>query len=681
MGTKHAAVGLGFLVVGAVAPGCSSSSAPATPANGSGGTFAVYGTVRTDAGEGAKPLAGIEVTIAGDFDGDGVRAASETVKTTTDAAGFYAAQVTVTKATRLGIGWRGEGRLPNHKSFRVSGASPIMADAVLAQGEPFVVAGSRLELPGGSLAVEGLPAGASGLGRLYNPAFEAEFFPGEFRDDKGTPIVSAAFATLEMKDANGAPLEKLAAPATLTMAVPRDTWSVLRDMTPGNGRIDVPKYWYDEAQGTWVQEGLGKLVDSAGRTLAEGDLAALHDRTFGEEISAVYEVTHFSTYNVDFPRSTGTVSARGKGGGDKGFLDRVTGWFNDNFNLTGGSDEGQAPPKNPPKPPKRDPKRDLQQFDAPRSNSIRSFTNPNLGPMSGAILHADYFYADGTPAGRATFEADEDGNFEIEAPRSEAPGEDLDDNGVTGETFYLSVTAEWFGLRFHVVEGKVPTGSERVIAMGELDLSATLVEPARCEVTGVVRYANGAAAVGADVWMVPDRYASEEVSTSLCGSNGALCTDTTVTGADGRFTVSVPFEQTFTIDASRSLVEPPWEGDYFTRKTYAACPAQPIVVTLRAGYLYATPVFTVNNGTITWSGGFLLDRLVVEAPDGQRKWELLAQGAGFPSPVVFGTKPAGVSEPTAPSGTLASGDLVTLYGTARDPRGYEGRILETYEVP
>ncbi len=107
MGTKHAAVGLGFLVVGAVAPGCSSEGAPAAPTNGGGGTFAISGTVRSDAGEGAKPLAGIEVTIAGDFDGDGVRAASETVKTTTDAAGFYAAQVTVTKATRLGIGWRG----------------------------------------------------------------------------------------------------------------------------------------------------------------------------------------------------------------------------------------------------------------------------------------------------------------------------------------------------------------------------------------------------------------------------------------------------------------------------------------------------------------------------------------------------------------------------------------------
>lgn len=680
MNRKHATVGFGFVVMGAVAPGCSSGSAPASPANASGGTFAVYGTVRADAEEDAKPLAGVAVTIAGDFDGDGVRAPGEVVKVTTNAAGFYAAQVTIEKPTRLGIGWRGEDRLPNHKSFAVTGASPLVADATLARGESFVSTGKRLELPGGALAVEGLPAGTSGQGRLYNPAFEAEFFPGDFRDDKGTPIVSASFATLEMKDASGAALEKLASPAKLTMAVPRDTWPVVRDMVPGNGRIDVPKYWYDEAKGTWVQEGFGVLVDSAGRTLSEADLAAIHDGSLDQEIAALYEVTHFSTYNVDFPRATGTMTAKGKGGGEKGFLDKVTGWFKGNFDLTGGGEES-APPKSPPKGPPPGPKRDLKQFDAPRSNSIRSFTNPNLAPMGGAILRAEYFGADGTPVGRATFEADEDGNFEIEAPRSEAPGEDLDDNGITGETFYVSVIAEWYGLRFHVVEGTVPSGAERIFAMGELDLSSTMLEPARCQVEGLVRYANGSPAAGAEVAIVPDRYADSDVVDALCGANGASCVDTATTGPDGRFTVAVPFEQTLTVDASKSYAEAPWEGDYLARKTFSGCPLAPVTITLRAGYLYATPEITVSGARISWSGGFLADRVVVEDANGARRWELGAGASGIASPLTFGTTPSGALEVTAPQGTLTSGDFVTVYGTARDPRGYEGRVFATHEVP
>jgi hypothetical protein len=323
----------------------------------------------------------------------------------------------------------------------------------------------------------------------------------------------------------------------------------------------------------------------------------------------------------------------------------------------------------------------LKQFDAPRANAIRSFTNPNLAPMEGALLRAEYFYADGTPAGRATFEADEDGAFEIEAPRSEAPGEDLDDNGVTGETFTVSVIAEWYGLRFHVVEGVVPSGSERVIAMGELDLSATMLEAARCQVEGVVRYADGTPAAGAEVWFTPDRYLDEALQAALCGAPGAPCTESATAGADGRFSVAMPFEQSFTIDASRSLVEAPWEGDYAARKSYVTCPAQPVAVALRAGYLYATPAFSVSGATITWSGGFRLDRLVVEAPDGTRKWDIATESSPFPSPVVYGIVPAGAAEDAPAVGTLEPGDFIYVYGSARDPRGYEGRVSASYEIP
>jgi hypothetical protein len=678
MGKKYVTGGIGFVVVGLLAPGCSSPSGSTSPTNGGGGTFAVYGTVRSDAEEGSKPLAGVEVTIAGDFDGDGVRGAAEVVKVTTSATGFYAAKVTVAKPTRIGIGWRGDGLLPNHKSFRVTGASPLAVDVALARGESFVVSGKRLELPGGGLAVEGLPAGVTGVGRLFNPAQEAEFFPGDFRDDKGTPIVSASFATLEMRDASGAALEKLTAPATLTMAVPRDTWGVVRDMTPGNGRIDVPKYWYDEAKGTWVQEGLGYLADAAGRALAEDELAAMHDGSREGEVAAVYEVTHFSTYNVDFPRGTGTVGVTGKAGGDKGWLDGIRDWFRQ-FDLVGGGDD--KPPANPPKPPKKEPKRDLKKFEDTRANRFRSFTNPSLAPMAGAVLRAEYFDADGTSVGSATFDVADDGSFEIEAPRSEAPGEDLDGNGVRGETFTVSVWAEWYGLRFHVVEGVVPSGVERVIPMGELDLSATLLEAARCRVEGTVRFLDGSAAAGAEVTFLPDRYLETELFDALCGVNGALCNDTAVAGADGGFVFDYPREQTFAIDAFTARTDAPWDSEYAVRKTFAACPAQPVTVTLRSGISYATPTLTVAGDRISWSGGFSLDRLQVFAADGTLKWALYEEARPIAGPVTFGVVPSGATENGPPTGSLASGDVVEIFGSARDPKGYPGRVEANVTLP
>ncbi len=681
MRRKHVAGGFGFVVLGLLAHGCSSPSGSASPSNAGGGTFAVYGTVRGAREEGAKPLEGVEVTITGDFDGDGVRSTAEVVKVTTSATGFYAANVTVAKPTRIGIGWRGDGLLPNHKSLRVNGTSPLAVDVTLARGERFVVSGKRLELAGGGLAVEGLPAGVTGVGRLYNPAQEAEFFPGDFRDDRGTPIVSAAFATLEMRDASGAALEKLAAPATLTMAVPRDTWGVVRDMSPGNGRVDVPKYWYDEAKGTWVQEGLGHLVDGSGRTLAEADLAAMHDGSFEGEVSAVYEVTHFSTYNVDFPRGTGTVGVTGRAGADRGFFDRVKDWFTGNFDLTGGGDEPKSPPRNPPKPPRSEPKRELKKFDDARPSAFRSFGNPNLTAMAGATVHAEYVHADGTPAGSATFEVTADGSFEIDAPRSEAAGEDLDGNGVRGETFFVSVWAEWYGLRFHVVEGAVPTGAERVISMGELDLSATLVAAARCRVEGTLRFADGSVASGAEVTFIPDRYADEDELAALCGADVAFCKDRALTDAAGRFAFDYPFEQTFSVDAYLERAEPPWDSAYAVRQALVTCPSQPITVTLRSGICEATAPVTVTGDRIAWPGGFAVERLVVVDAQGDVKWTAYAGAAPFPSPVTYGVLPSGATESARPAGLLASGDVVEIYGAARDPKGYPGRVDGTGVVP
>jgi len=140
--------------------------------------------------------------------------------------------------------------------------------------------------------------------------------------------------------------------------------------------LDVPLYWFDEVKGTWVRDdNPGHLEDAQGKVIAPSSLPAIHDGSFAGAIYAVGNVTHFSTWNIDWPISTfGCVSGR--------VLDE-----------NGKPAEGATV-------------------------TVRgvSYTGTSTPMVLGA-----------------------DGHFCLEAMRSEAPGEDLDGNGKAGEKTTVSI--------------------------------------------------------------------------------------------------------------------------------------------------------------------------------------------------------------------------------------------------
>jgi hypothetical protein len=100
-----------------------------------------------------------------------------------------------------------------------------------------------------------------------------------------------------------------------------------------------------------------------------------------------------------------------------------------------------------------------------------------------------------------------------------------------------------------------------------------------------------------------------------------------------------------------------------------------------AVYGEATAPVTVTGDRIAWPGGFAVERLVVVDAQGDVKWTAYAGAAPFPSPVTYGVLPSGATESARPAGLLASGDVVEIYGAARDPKGYPGRVDGTGVVP
>jgi hypothetical protein len=88
------------------------------------------------------------------------------------------------------------------------------------------------------------------------------------------------------------------------MALPKDAWGVVADTTPGDDRIQVPLYSFDEAAGTWVADGEGYLEDGAGAIIAEEALDDIRAGSYAGPVLARGEVAHLSYWNVDWPVAT-----------------------------------------------------------------------------------------------------------------------------------------------------------------------------------------------------------------------------------------------------------------------------------------------------------------------------------------------------------------------------------------
>lgn len=106
-----------------------------------------------------------------------------------------------------------------------------------------------------------------------NPALDINLMPGDMTVSGGDPIASYGAMTVEFSDASGNSLN-LVTGESATIRIP------VSNRVTGALPVTIPLYYFDEAQGMWIEEGTATL-DPAG-TYYEGT------------------VTHFSTWNADY---------------------------------------------------------------------------------------------------------------------------------------------------------------------------------------------------------------------------------------------------------------------------------------------------------------------------------------------------------------------------------------------
>lgn len=653
----------------------SESDAPTSqtgPDAATGGTVTIFGHVTIDDnGADAAPAAGARVTVHGDFDGDGQTSAAESVEASVDDQGDYRLDLELDTKVPLVISVRGDGILGNFERVEIVPPGAVRVDSVVHSGDVLVSTATHLELEDRRLRIGGLPEGFGGHARVFNPATEFDAFPGDFVDEEGTRIVSASFAKVELQDAEGNDVHELASPAVLEMAVPRDTWRVLRDMEPGNSRVDVPRYFFDEQKGQWICEGMGHLVTGTGRDVAEEDLAAILDGSFEDDVLARYEVTHFSTYNVDFPQNRKPNKVKGKAKAEKSLKERFKDWFNCKLPL-GGQCGGEPPPES--EGPKR--RRDLKEFEwkAPSTRSLpltpRDVGDSALDPLTSGFIRAHFFYEDHSYAGYVSEEVEADGSFSFPVGQSEPDGVDLDDNGMAGEKLYVVVMLEWYGFQFHLVEGVVPTHEDQFADMGDVDIFEGLLSPERCEVSGTVLYPDGTPAAGASVYYASNPPMTDQQWITLCGEDGSGCEEWTETGDDGSFVLSWPYLGTLAVEAYVEQNEGStfWYGlDY---KTWMTCPPGPVEMVLDSGEATTDLQVTAEGSTIVWEPEREVDRLWVWDAEGNTKWGLAAGTASISAPIEFGVVPPGTVEESPSTGPLEPGDFVAVEARTKTSMGY-----------
>jgi len=566
------------------------------------------------------PLADAKVRGTVDRNSDGETQENEEVSTTSGDDGAFVLRVMAAPGESVVVGFQADGFAPLFRTFSAEDDSDLLLNVALRSTETLTCSGPRCSLQGDKLSIEGLPDDVTGTARVFNPVTETDAFPGGFSDREGNLLVSGVFAAVDLEDSGGNPVNELASDAVLRMQIPRDTWSIIRDIQPGNGRIDVPLYAFDEVLGTWVREGEAVLEDGNGTLLPESALAQIHSGTLSGVIVARSTVRHFSYWNVDWPVESHAC---------------VSGTVTD----AGGNPAGGA------------------------TVLVRGVT------YTGA--------ADPAAVGP-------DGRFCVEVMRSEGSGEDVDQDGVSGETQRIRVRVSFKGKLYDLGDFDAPQAQGTCGGGGCTDIGALRLTPERelsaalCTITGTVRGIDGKPVQGAIVIAVDDAV-PEEVSGSLCEQTElGFCDLLGWTDADGFFRLTtVVFDSLFY--GSFTTID---EGDsslfLSTQGTVQGCPSAPLNITLSDGIRIVETSVEVSGNTITWTPSRFEAAMLDVSSEQDTKWMIYSEAGGFSSPVAYGVLPAGTAQIMPYDGAspppLASGDRVDIYvsGVGEDGFPYWG---------
>lgn len=566
-------------------------------------------------GGGVSTAAGADVTASIDRNGNGRIDDGEASTGSADSDGNYTLSVAVTEGARVVVGFQTSDSAPLFRTLDAVPGGDVVLNVTLRTAEELDCAESRCEIPGQRLSIEGLPSGVTGSAQVFNPVTQADAFPGDFADSDGNLLLSGVFASVELTDEMGDPVRDLGAPATLRMQVPRETWSIVTDITPGNGRIDVPLYAFDEARGTWVREGAGVLEDEASAVIPEGSLASIRNGSYSGGVVARGEVDHFSYWNVDWPVESHAC-------------------------LTG------------------------------------RLLTADGEPAAGAVVTGRGV----TYTGTSTATADADGRFCVDVLRSEGAGEDVDQDGVAGETQRIAVRVLHRGRVYAVGETAVPTQAATCNAgcgsLGEVALTPDReLTPTICTFTAVVRDRDGQPVPGAVV-IAADDTVDADLAFELCAATPqGFCLNVGSTNDDGAVSLTAVVVDGLFALALSSTQDGESTLQRWGETLFSGCPTQPLSIPLTDGYRYVTlAVELVPPRTIRWTPAtYAVTSLDVTGPSAA-KWFVTASESGFLPPVTYGTTPPGAlqvipfNNATPPA--LGSGDLISVVLSAPGDDGY-----------
>ncbi len=578
-----------------------------------GAPVTINGKARdADGGEG---LEGVKVRATVDRNGNGTIDADEQVETTTKEDGTF--ELTIASAANgkpIVVAFRESGHATTFRTVR-GAVTKASLDVTLLTTEPLDCNGGRCTGKNGSLDVVGLGANvAAARGRTFNPVTEREAFPGRFGDDKGNLLLSGVFSLVELEDENDEPLHQLDKPVTLSMRMPRDTWPVIVDITPGNDRIEVPLFAFDEVSGEWVRDGQAHLVDTSGAIVPESALASLRDGSFAGTIVARGEVKHFSYWNVDWPiESQGCVAGT------------------------------------------------IQVDGAPAENAAvrisgRSYTGDSEEQITGTDGR---FQAAVMRSEKAGEDVDRDG----------VTGERQTVDGIVRHNGKLYLLEE-------IDVPDTATSCEE--GTGIVDLGFVTLSPDKevragiCQITGRVVDLKGKPVADVSV-VASDSLVDSETFDGLC-ADGTSCDFITTTGADGTFTFRAPalvkLEIHGLVTKTENGVDKTRTGKTVTR----GCPTSPVTIVLDDGYDYQKLTVTRSGNAIAWIPAVPLTQVFVLDASGNHKWVISSfDDPAIASPVAYGavTPPAVqlVPENGAPP-PIGPGDRIIVQGHGTSSDGF-----------
>jgi hypothetical protein len=576
-------------------------------------------------GGSVSPAQGATITVTTDVDGNGRIGLRERATAKADSAGRYTILAPVGAGLQSVVKFSLDGYAPLLKTVRVNALQNIAGfDGTLAAMDELSDAkNGKWRNQSGTVEVSS-PEVAGGSVHIFNPATDADKFPGSFSDSGGNMLVSGVFTAFNLQDESGNPLTETGGnPARIRMRMPRDTWGSVVDIAPGTSRIEVPMYYFDEQTGQWVrgktEQGAdltGWLEQDSGDVIAESQLPAIRSGAFAGQIYAASDVTHFSYWNVDWPISS----------------------------------------------------------HACMSGTLRDAAG---NPLPGATLNVQGLTYTGSSDSQTT---GEDGAFCFDVMRSEAPGEDVNQNGVTGEAQKVLITGSSGGKLYKFGEYAVPvqSGSCPLNCLA-LDLQATpdkIAQVSLCSLSGTA-FVEGAPKSGISVFAYDDMV-DPEVWASVCGNSG--CTFYAYTDDSGTFDITSPYALKLSLMGYYTEETDSPKGMFFysANSVLTGCPAN---VNLDLEMLFCT----VSQPAISYAGGIIsldppapLTALTVIGPMGI-KWTIAAanEDAGFSaSSVTYGSTPAGAMQAwpllNAPPQPITPGDMimvVPLGGTIK----YNGR--------